>query len=56
MQLVTGADIKIMDFKINEVTNNPVPTDIFVFKKLSNQYSRVSTSTRKKNPNRVIIG
>ena len=37
MQLLkNGGDIDVMEFKINEVTNNPVPTDIFAFKKLSN--------------------
>ena len=36
MQLLkNGGDIDVMEFKINEVTNNPVPTDIFAFKKLS---------------------
>jgi hypothetical protein len=57
MQLLhNGGDIDVMEFKINEVTNNPVPTDIFTFKKLSNQYSRVGTSMRKqKNANRMII-
>lgn len=49
MHMLNGGDIDVMEFKINEVTNNPVPTDIYTFKKLSNQYSRVGTSMRKKN-------
>ena len=36
VQFVNGGDIDVMEFKINEVTNNPVPTDIFTFKKLVN--------------------
>lgn len=40
---VNGGDIEAMEFKINEVTNNPVPTDIFTFKRLANQNARMGT-------------
>ena len=36
LQPLNGGDIDVMEFKINGATNNPVPTDIFAFKKLSN--------------------
>lgn len=56
VQLKTASDINVMEFKINEVTNNPVPTDVFAFRKLAGQYARVNTTQRKTKPNRVILG
>ena len=45
---MNGGDIDYMEFKINEATNNPVPTDIFTFKKLANHNARNGHSHNKK--------
>lgn len=36
VKFLNGGDIDVLEYKINEATNNPVPTDIYTFKKLAN--------------------
>lgn len=48
-----------MEFKINDVTNNPVPTDIFAFKKLANKNARGNSAIKSRRTayrNNIIVG
>lgn len=56
MQLKTRGPGQVMEFKINEVTKNPVPTDVFAFRKLASQYARGNQGQRKNKTGRGVPG